>query len=297
MKDANGYKQFIVGAVLLSLVLNGMMMLRMNAMEEQIEEIAMHASTKNSLTYSDVEYAVSSAFQNEISVESIVTEYDTNFILVGPDYQDIEALVSWRLGELHKESKLYLVVTQDFEGAYIEGERISVESNHSLKYQEKLMLSGSSNYEISLIVDEGEVEKSYALGRLNIADKLSERIRIDSYFSGLETENVNVTVNVENNTLGNDLLLFEKGLIRLFYDDILIGLREIELETGITTRENLQVINETHFFNPEEVKNLNILDRSDLDEHLKIEVELVDARGIKFRSCSENRGVAIMDEQ
>jgi hypothetical protein len=287
----------LVAALIVSLVLNGVIILKFNNVSEDVgrnyEKLNYLERSVNNM---------SSDLTRLASKQDWVSSKEYKILEIDKDYKNVKILIYGNLKELENNAKLYLLygkVNKD-DQEEIEWVKTSLNISYGLKFSKTLVLPYKENYKFKLLAEGPSKLRSEDLLYAFFKEELESRIytHIFANNNSKDKESTTLDINIDNNFKGQDKLKIKNIKVNTYNDSGLYSTMDVYKEGKIIISDNIIDIpikvDQDKEINEEETNiqrlNYNVKIKKDTKEKSKLRFEIVieDYMGEQFKEEYSN---------
>lgn len=287
----------LVVALIISLVLNGIIILKFNNVSEDV-----------SRNYEKLNYLersvnnMSSDINRLASKQDWVNNKEYKILEIDKDYKNVKILIYGNLKELENNARLYLLYgkvekdnTED-----IEWIKTSLSISYGLKFSKTLVLPYKENYKFKLLAEGPSKLKSEDLLYAFFKEELKSRIYTHVIDNGgsKDKETTTLDINIDNNFKGQDKLKIKNIIVNVHNANGVYSTTEVYKDGHVVISDNVVDVpiknEQSKEINEEDINierlNYNVKVKKDTKEksNLRFEVIIEDYMGEQFKEEYSN---------
>lgn len=280
----------LVVALIVSLVLNGVIILKFNNVSEDVgrnyEKLNYLERSVNNM---------SSDLTKLASKQDWISSKEYKILEIDKEYKNVKILIYGNLKELENNAKLYLLygkVKKD-EQENIEWIKTPLSISYGLKFTKTLVLPYKEDYKFKLLAEGPSKLRSEDLLHAFFKEELESRIYTHVFANNNSKDNTTLDINIDNNFKGQDKLKIKGIKVNVYNDKGLHSTTEVYKEGKIVISDNVIDIpienNKDKETNEDDNNiqklNYNVKIKKDSKEKAKLRFEVVieDYMGMQFK--------------
>jgi hypothetical protein len=286
----------LVAALIVSLVLNGIIILKFNNVSEDVgrnyEKLNYLERSVNNM---------SSDINRLASKQDWVSSKEYKILEIDKDYKNVKILIYGNLKELENNAKLYLLygkVEKD-NTEEIEWIKTPLSISYGLKFSKTLVLPYKENYKFKLLAEGPSKLRSEDLLYAFFKEELESRIYTHIIDNGSkDKETTTLDININNNFKGQDKLKIKNININVYNEDNIYSTTEVYKDGQVIISDNIVDIpiknEEGKEISEEDINvqrlNYNVKVKKDTKEKSKLRFEVIieDYMGEQFKEEYSN---------
>lgn len=270
----------LVVALIVSLVLNGVIILKFNNVSEDVgrnyEKLNYLERSVNNM---------SSDLTKLASKQDWISSKEYKILEIDKDYKNVKILIYGNLKELENNAKLYLLygkVKKD-EKEDIEWIKTPLSISYGLKFTKTLLLPYKEDYKFKLLAEGPSKLRSEDLLHAFFKEELESRIYTHVFANENSKDNTTLDISIDNNFKGQDKLKIKNIKVNAYNDKGLYSTTEVYKEGKSVVSDNVIDIpievNEDKEIHEEDNNiqrlNYNVKIKKDSKEKAKLRFEVV----------------------
>ncbi len=270
----------LVVALIVSLVLNGVIILKFNNVSEDVgrnyEKLNYLERSVNNM---------SSDLTKLASKQDWISSKEYKILEIDKDYKNVKILIYGNLKELENNAKLYLLygkVKKD-EKEDIEWIKTPLSISYGLKFTKTLLLPYKEDYKFKLLAEGPSKLRSEDLLHAFFKEELESRIYTHVFANENSKDNTTLDISIDNNFKGQDKLKIKNIKVNAYNDKGSYSTTEVYKEGKVVVSDNVIDIpievNEDKEIHEEDTNiqrlNYNVKIKKDSKEKAKLRFEVV----------------------
>ncbi|MGY0373879.1 hypothetical protein [Clostridium sp. JNZ J1-5] len=284
------WNKLLAFLLLISLVLNGIIILRFNNVTEDV------GRNYEKLNYLERSVSNLSSDLNKVaSKQDWVSSKDYKILEIDKDYKNVQIMIYGNLKELENNAKVYLLYGKIKKDSPedIEWIKVPINVSYGLKFSKKLELPYKENYKFKILAEGQSKLRSEDLLYAYFKEELENRVFTHVFSNESSKDSLKLDININNNYKAQDKLKIKDVKVNVYVDNNLN--KSIQVYSNGKVVENKSIMEVKERSNSEdsvedqdtniEKLNYSIKIKKDFKEtsNVKYEVVIEDYIGEKFK--------------